>query len=446
MNKKPLAALVLAGVAATALAAPAQALGGIQAASILTAGASQAMLRTALQKRGVSLTPPAQDGTSLSFAAVERTVRAHNPMIQSLEKMVSSIGSADVSGQFFNQRLSYIQQINVLTAQFQSYNDAKTKLSAEAEKPGNAATAAALTAMAEAMGTLAHQTQVSITMNDAILSGLDDAEDDAETEIADAHFAMKKQAAHQSNQLVSQTESLYLALCTLQTNVDALDRGLAAIARSIPVVQKQVEIGMASKLDLLTIQNKQASLQSTRKTLEQQQQSMENSLSLLLGNDAGKTVHVQPAPVVQSRDIAGMNYAADLAEALKSSYTLWQKEDAVRQASNDYEKNKTSTVDAYKAAQIARDAAQEEAKTSFRKLFEDVSEKQRLVSAAEADLDLAAVNFRVAETRYGQGMISSLDYAAAQDELETAQQAVDTAKTGLFTAFHTYTWAKRGMI
>lgn len=438
MNKKPLAALVLAGVAATALAAPAQALGGIQAASILTAGASQAMLRTALQKRGVSLTPPAQDGTSLSFAAVERTVRAHNPMIQSLEKMVSSIGSADVSGQFFNQRLSYIQQINVLTAQFQSYEAAKANLDAAIDGATDSSTKAALTAMAEAMGTLAHQTQVSITMNDA--------EDDAETEIADAHFAMKKQAAHQSNQLVSQTESLYLALCTLQTNVDALDRGLAAIARSIPVVQKQVEIGMASKLDLLTIQNKQASLQSTRKTLEQQQQSMENSLSLLLGNDAGKTVHVQPAPVVQSRDIAGMNYAADLAEALKSSYTLWQKEDAVRQASNDYEKNKTSTVDAYKAAQIARDAAQEEAKTSFRKLFEDVSEKQRLVSAAEADLDLAAVNFRVAETKYGQGMISSLDYAAAQDELETAQQAVDTAKTGLFTAFHTYTWAKRGMI
>lgn len=435
MNNKPLAAWLLAGIAAANLILPAAALGTVQAASALTAGAADAMLRTALHKAGVSAAPPAQDGMSLSFQAVERTVRAHNPMVLSLEKMVASVGSADVSAQFFNQRLSYIQQNNALIAQRDAYQAAAGKF-ADANQPD----------LQDAMQTLANQAGAGVMMNQAILAGLDDAEEDAEADIADAHFAIKKQAAHQTNQLVSQTETLYLALCTIEDNAAALARGLAAVDRAIPVVETQVRIGMASQLDLLTIQNQRASLVSTQKTLLQQQQSMENSLSLLLGNDAGKTVHVQSAPAVQSRDLTNMNYARDLEEALKNSYALWQKEDAVRQASNDYEKDITSTVDAYKAAQIARDAAQEEAKTSFRKLFDEVLQAQRLVSAAEADLDLAQVNFRIAEKKAEQGMISALDYAAAQDALDTAVAAVDSKKAELFAAFRTYEWAKRGLI
>lgn len=435
MKKKSLAALLLAGVTATHVSAPARALSGAGAAAILTAGASNAAAQTALLKRGISLTPPAQDGASLSFDAIERTVRAHNPTIQSLDKMTTSIASTDISEAFFNQSQGYDQQIQALKAQQKAYLASAENL--EAAGQGD---------LAKAMRTLAAQAGASIAMNNAILSGLEDAEDDAEDDLDDSLFAFKKQAENASRQIVQGAQTLYITLCTLQDNVAALDRGLAAIDRSIPVVQKQYDIGMASQLDLLNLKNKRAGLESTKKTLIQQVQNLENSLSLLMGNDAGKTVHAQSLPEVQIRALSAMNYTDDLAEALQNSYAVWQKEDAVRQASNDYEDNVTSTLDAYKAAQIARDAAKEEAKTSFRKLFEDVSEKQRLVSAAEADLALAETNFRVAAMKHEEGMTSALEYASAQDDLETARQAVQTAKINLFSAFNTYEWAKRGLM
>ena len=118
----------------------------------------------------------------------------------------------------------------------------------------------------------------------------------------------------------------------------------------------------------------------------------------------------------------------------------------MRQASNDYEDNVTSTVDYYEAAKLDLENEKENVTSSFRSLYTDVQEKQRLLQEAEAAYAMEEKNFAVDELQYERGMISQLDYQTAQDDLAAKQDAVDSAEIELFTAYNTYDWARRGYI
>lgn len=449
MIAKKLTALLLAGATAVGLTVPAGAISPTGATMLLTTGAMRAMTEAGLENNGVSTTPPAQDGRSIGFYGLEETVRTYNQTIQGLKRTLASVGSTDVVGPIEDQIWNYQIQNSNLNAQMQSYEASANALREQLNGLGNEGSEslrAALNAQIEQMNRLAYSAEQSIAANTAIINGLEDSKDDAPADLADTYATTEKQVENTANQIVMGAQTQYITLCSLNDNVAALDRTIAAIDRQIPVIEKQYEIGMASALDVETIKNQRATAVSSKTTLEAQIASLENSLSLTLGNSAGTTVHVQKVPEVRDYDLRQMNYEKDLEEAKDNSYTIWQMRDALRQASNDYEDSVTSTLDAYNAAKINLEAAQEQVENDFRDIFNDVTEKRRLLDAAEDDLALAETNFQVSEVQYEQGMISQLEYENAKDTLETARAAVTTAETNLFTSYNTYNWAKRGVM
>lgn len=135
-----------------------------------------------------------------------------------------------------------------------------------------------------------------------------------------------------------------------------------------------------------------------------------------------------------------MNYEKDLEAALDNSYTIWSARDEMRKASNDYEDNVTSTVDAYEAAKLNLEYAEESVTNSFRQLYLDVQDKKRLLDEAQTAYDMEKKNFDVDALRYKRGMISKNDYLTAQDDLAAQEDAVRTAEHDLFTAYNTYDW------
>ena len=445
MRTKQLKTALLAGAAAALLTAQAGAVGAVQGTMLITLGSGSAMVQAGLESSGLPTAPPAQDSKSIGFYGLEKTVRSYNQTIQSLQKTLASVGSTDVSSQFDSQRFSYGSQNTQLQKQAEEYEKSAKELWDAAEKADDAVKAA-LTAQAAQMETLAKQARTSIAMNNAIIDGLDDAEEDAQQKLDDSYAATKKQVENTADQLVMGAQNQYVTLCTLADSVTDLERSIAALDRNIAVLEKQYEIGMVSALEVETIKNQRIAAVSGKTTLENQIASLENTLSLTLGNDAGTTVHVQQVPEVTAKQLREMNYDKDLEQAQANSYTLWQKKDALRQASNDYEDDVTSTLDAYNAAKIDLAAAEEQLKNNFRALFNDVTEKKRLVDESGDDLALAETNFAVSQTKYDQGMLSQLDYLSAQDTLETARAAVTTAKTNLFTSYNTYQWAVRGVM
>lgn len=447
MIRKRLAALLVAGATAVSLSAPACAVNAAGAGMLLTLGGAQAMTEAALEKRGVATTPPAQEGKSIGFYGLEKTVRTYNQTIKSLEKTLASVGATDVETPIEDQIWNYGIQLNQAQKDYDSYTKSKANLEAQLNSvQGNADLEATLKAQIAQMDALAQQADASIKTNSAIISNLEDAKDDAVEDLPDTYGSTKKQVENSANQIVMGAQTQYITLCSLGDNIAALERTIASLDRQIPVIEKQYEIGMASSLTLESIKNQRAAAASSKTTLETQIASIESSLSLTLGNSAGTTVHVQTVPQVTDRQLRSMNYEKDLEEAKTNSYTIWSARDKVRQASNDYEDDITSTLDAYNAAKINLAAAQEQVENDFRDIYNDVNEKNRLLAAAEDDLALAETNYKVAQTQYNQGMLSKNDYDDASDTLESAREAVKAAEINLFTAYNTYEWAKRGVM
>ena len=440
MKRKTIGVL-LAGVICAISVAPA---GAVHVTDIAGLGALAAATAAAdvLGSGDVNAAPPVQDAQSIGFRGLEETVRAHNQTIQAFRKTLQGIENTDLDGQFFTQELQYQAQLNEYQSQANAYTTYIKELKA-LDGDSSDPTIAAQIEMAESLLKVA---QNGVAQINGIISGLDDAQEAAEDELDDTYTSTEKQLENTANGIVVGAQTAYAGIITIREGIETLDRSLAALDRNIAVVEKQVEIGMASQLTLENLEQTRRTAAAQRETLVKQQTATENQLSLLCGNTANTTVKPTTLPTVTDRQLADMNYEKDLEAALDNSYTIWSARDEMRKASNDYEDNVTSTKDAYEAAKLNLEYAEESVTNSFRQLYLDVQDKKRLLDEAQAAYDMEKKNFDVDALRYERGMISKNDYLTAQDDLAAQEDAVRTAEHDLFTAYNTYDWAKRGYI
>ena len=440
MKRKTIGVL-LAGVICAISVAPA---GAVHVTDIAGLGALAAATAAAdvLGSGDVNAAPPVQDAQSIGFRGLEETVRAHNQTIQAFRKTLQGIENTDLDGQFFAEELQYQAQLNEYQSQANAYTTYIKELKA-LDGDSSDPTIAAQIEMAESLLKVA---QNGVAQINGIISGLDDAQEAAEDELDDTYASTEKQLKNTANGIVVGAQTAYAGIITIREGIETLDRSLAALDRNIAVVEKQVEIGMASQLTLENLEQTRRTAAAQRETLVKQQTATENQLSLLCGNTANTTVKPTTLPTVTDRQLADMNYEKDLEAALDNSYTIWSARDEMRKASNDYEDNVTSTVDAYEAAKLNLEYAEESVTNSFRQLYLDVQDKRRLLDEAQTAYDMEKKNFDVDALRYERGMISKNDYLTAQDDLAAQEDAVRTAEHDLFTAYNTYDWAKRGYI
>ena len=440
MKRKTIGVL-LAGVICAISVAPA---GAVHMTDIAGLGALAAATAAAdvLGSGDVNAAPPVQDAQSIGFRGLEETVRAHNQTIQAFKKTLQGIENTDLDGQFFAEELQYQAQLNEYQSQANAYTTYIKELKA-LDGDSSDPTIAAQIEMAESLLKVA---QNGVAQINGIISGLDDVQEAAEDELDDTYTSTEKQLENTANGIVVGAQTAYAGIITIREGIETLDRSLAALDRNIAVVEKQVEIGMASQLTLENLEQTRRTAAAQRETLVKQQTATENQLSLLCGNTANTTVKPTTLPTVTDRQLADMNYEKDLEAALDNSYTIWSARDEMRKASNDYEDNVTSTVDAYEAAKLNLEYAEESVTNSFRQLYLDVQDKKRLLDEAQAAYDMEKKNFDVDALRYERGMISKNDYLTAQDDLAAQEDAVRTAEHDLFTAYNTYGWAKRGYI
>lgn len=428
---------LLAGALCLTLTAQA---GALSVSGVAGLGASAAIDVTldTLEREGINAAPPVQDAQNIGFIGLEKTVRANNLTIQSFHKTLAGIANTDLDAQFFMQELQYQAQLNQYKTEYDAYDRYVQALQALGSSDG---AVEAQLQLAMTLRTLAQKGMESMQMT---IDGLDDAQEAAQDQLDETYAETKAQLDNTANQIVVGAQTAYLGIISTREGIETLDRNLAALDRQIAAVEKQVELGMAAPLTLENLQQSRRSVVAQRETLELVQQTAENQLSLLCGNTAGTTVKPTVAPTVTSKQLSDMNYTTDLAQAMENSYSIWSAQNAVRKASNDYEDDVTSTVDAYEAAKLTLENTEESVTNSFRQMYLDVQDKKRLLDEAQAAYDMEEKNFAVDQLQYDRGMISQMDYLTAQDDLAAKQDAVTTAEHDLFTAYNTYDWARRG--
>lgn len=426
---------LLAGALCVLTVVPAGAVGVLDVAGAgiwVTVSAVQDVLG----RDGVNAAPPVQDEQSIGFAGLEKTVRANNPTIQGFEKTLASIQNTNLDAQFLQQEFQYQAQYGQYKIEYDAYNDFINALGDSQD-----ATVRAQIAMATKLRALAASGMDTMKK---MLDGLDQAQEEAEDQLEDTYDSTKRQLDNTANQIVIGAQSAYIGIITTQEGIATLDRNLAALDRQITVVEKQAEIGMVSQLTLDNLRQTRRATAAQRETLTLMQATTENQLSLLCGNTAATTVKPTALPTVTDTQLSDINYEEDLKQALDNSYAIWSAQEQAREASNQYEDGQSSTVDAYEAAKLNLEYAEESAENTFRQLYLDVQDKKRLLDEAKAAYDMEKKNFDVDALQYERGMISQLDYLTAQDDLAAKQDAVNTAERDLFTAYNTYDWAKRG--
>lgn len=368
----------------------------------------------------------------LSFDTLEKTVREGNVSIRSYQQTVESAEKTDVSDQYVNKYFNLSQQIDAYDKQISSLKKSRDSIED-----------------ADLRKTITAQISVLQATRDNLYQqykDLDDDEDDAKDEQKKTVDSTRRQMQNNADTICLSAENNYISLASMQYSLAQTERSLQQLDRSIAQTKKQVALGIATKNTLSGLEIQRELLAAQQKSAQTSADSLANTLAIQCGYPTGTEITIESLPEVTAEQLASIDYETDLAEALKNSYSIWSADDSVRKASDDYENDVTNNLHAYEAAKIQRDATEESVKSSFRKLYKTMQEKNTAMTAAQTDLAQAQKTFAVSQLQYNRGMISRIKFEEAQDTYTTAQETAENARTGLLTAYNNYQWAKRGVM
>lgn len=368
----------------------------------------------------------------LSFDTLEKTVREGNVSIRSYQQTVESAEKTDVSDQYINKYFNLSQQIDAYDKQISSLKKSRDSIEDT-----------------DLRKTITAQISVLQATRDSLYQqykDLDDDEDDAKDEQKKTVDSTRRQMQNNADTICLSAENNYISLASMQYSLAQTERSLQQLDRSIAQTKKQVALGIATKNTLSGLESQRELLAAQQKSAQTSADSLANTLAIQCGYPTGTEITIESLPEVTAEQLASIDYETDLAEALKNSYSIWSADDSVRKASDDYENDVTNNLHAYEAAKIQRDATEESVKSSFRKLYKTMQEKNTAMIAAQTDLAQAQKTFAVSQLQYKRGMISRIKFEEAQDTYTTAQETAENARTGLLTAYNNYQWAKRGVM
>lgn len=368
----------------------------------------------------------------LTFDTLEKTVREGNVSIRSYQQTVESAEKTDVSDQYINKYFNLSQQIDAYDKQISSLKKSRDSIED-----------------ADLRKTITAQISVLQATRDSLYQqykDLDDDEDDAKDEQKKTVDSTRRQMQNNADTICLSAENNYISLASMQYSLAQTERSLQQLDRSIAQTKKQVALGIATKNTLSGLESQRELLAAQQKSAQTSADSLANTLAIQCGYPTGTEITIESLPEVTAEQLASIDYETDLAEALKNSYSIWSADDSVRKASDDYENDVTNNLHAYEAAKIQRDATEESVKSSFRKLYKTMQEKNTAMTAAQTDLVQAQKTFAVSQLQYNRGMISRIKFEEAQDTYTTAQETAENARTSLLTAYNNYQWAKRGVM
>ena len=377
---------------------------------------------------------------ALSFANVDQRVRAGNLNYLVLEESIAQVEAIDYEELQEDLREGLNDIANL---QWQ------THMSGSMIPPtGNDALDQALQGILSMSASSASQSLQS--HYDALREQFDDLKDGKIQQ--DAADSVRQLRATQDN-LVMLTQSMYIQLSELQATDAALDRGLAALDRTIQEMELRYQLGQISALTLQQTRASRTSLLSQQQTLASSAQTLTMNLESMIGADLTGSLRLSALPQVSQEELDAMDLEADLAAAREASYELYAAKKTLDDARETYEDagdqynyndrhyEFVQAQHAWQAAQYTYDGAVQSFELSFRTLYAQVKDYQQVLQAAQTALAVEQDNYAVDQLKYEQGTISKNALLTAQDDLAAAEETVATAQRNLFSAYNNYRWA-----
>ena len=255
-------------------------------------------------------------------------------------------------------------------------------------------------------------------------------------------------------------EALYIGVSSVAAARGQVQRQMDALDRALTGLELRHRLGQISDLTLEQQYANRAALASALETMGAAISTYIMHLEEMVGAPATGTSVLGALPEVTAEQLDAMDLEADLAAAKAASYALYAAELDLEDARENwkdareyqYEGNRLhfryiQAEHAWQAAQLTYENEIRQYERRFRVLYLQVKDDAQIVAAKEAALETELWNRKVAELKYRLGTISYQELLTAGDALSEAQDAADSAKRTLFSAWNSYRWAvDRGIL
>ncbi|MCI8810785.1 MAG: TolC family protein [Oscillibacter sp.] len=255
-----------------------------------------------------------------------------------------------------------------------------------------------------------------------------------------------RQLENVKDQLVMGGETMYLAILSMESQEDSLERQLTALDRTLKELRLRHELGHISTLQLKEAEAGRSALVSGLETLRMNLRVYKTQLEVLMGAEQTGSIRLGGVPQVTQAQLSAMDLEKDLASAKEASYELFDAHKTYKDTQDAYHGlgAQTPMLDAeygWPAAQYTYNNAVQNYELKFRTLYAQVKDYKQVLEAAKVTLSSKEDAYAAADLKYQQGNLSKNAFLSAAEEVVAAEEAVRSAENDLFTAYNSYCWA-----
>ena len=231
------------------------------------------------------------------------------------------------------------------------------------------------------------------------------------------------------DQIVKGTETLYIAIATMEANLGSIERGLQTLDRAIAIYEKQYELGMASLYDLESMRHQRDSAVSSLQGLLFQIRSSKITLEGMCGLPLTGTTRLEYLVIPSEEAVNGVDFDGEVRRAMGKNVDVMNA-----RVQEDYDHSD--------ANEYAVKAAEDSFTYNFKVICLTVGEKWRLTEAAQETLAFQRRTFEITAKKYDLGMVSEEEYLAGKNDVLQAESDLYNTQIELFSAYNNYTWAR----
>lgn len=235
--------------------------------------------------------------------------------------------------------------------------------------------------------------------------------------------------------LSSTAQNLMSQYYQLLENRKTAEAGKELAEASLRSVETQASLGMATENDVLTAREAVKTAEAGVISAESNIQSVKQNLQVMTGWAYNSEPEIAQMPPVDVTRIDAMNPETDLEKALENNYTLLIAKRTLENTSDAANQQIQRQTIANTEQQIA---------SGLTDLYSQVLQARNTYDQARSALELEEKNMAAAETKYGLGMISRLEYLQARNAYVESQANFRIQELVLQSAMDAYDWALRG--
>lgn len=287
---------------------------------------------------------------------------------------------------------------------------------------------------------------------DSLRDTLDDLQDgEIQADNEDAVWQLESTV----NQLIQAGENQYISILSAEQSLADAQRNLEALDRSLEEARLRQSLGKTSQQSVEELEQSRAETVSQINSLNTTIKSSKAQLQILIGEAPDGEITLTGLPSEEESEWTQPDYEADLAAAKQASWTIREAEITLADAKEEWSdvrgeylyrgnsgKYMVEQADhTWNSAQLTYQSALQEFELSFQQAYESLSDYEQVYQSKKSALSYQENQLQIAQKKYELGQLSYYDVLTAQDNVDAARSAVESAWLDLFSARNNYSWA-----